>query len=44
MSPSLSRVRDQVIASRRDQGLPDTVTDDRLLQELTAEVVQGGDR
>jgi hypothetical protein len=36
-----ARVRDQVLASRRAQGLPDHVPAGRFLEELAAEVLAG---
>jgi hypothetical protein len=39
MSLDPARVREQVRASRRAQGLPETVTADRFLDQLAAEVL-----
>jgi hypothetical protein len=41
---SLSHVQERILASRREQGLPDHVTDARFLDLLAAEVVQDGGR
>ena len=41
MSPEArARIRAQVAASRRAQGLPEQVADGRLLEELAAVIVQ----
>jgi hypothetical protein len=36
---AIAEIRRQVAESRRAQGLPETVTDDRLLAELAADVL-----
>jgi hypothetical protein len=37
-----NRVRTQVVAFRRARGLSETVTDERILDQLAAEVLGGG--